>query len=169
LDGLVPRNVCEAVKPPKGERKEIKPLDREQTKALLVEASGHRLEALYVLAVHCGLREGELLALHWEDADLEADKPALLVVYSDSPETGFSWGLRGGGRRGDAAGVGVVSKWRAWVDLEWGGDWQEAAKAVWEGEAGELSRRWGEDTAWMQEAGEVMSRSADWLSAGEIE
>jgi hypothetical protein len=98
-----------------------------------------------------------------------ADKPALLVVYSDSPETGFSWGLRGGGRRGDAAGVGVVSKWRAWVDLEWGGDWQEAAKAVWEGEAGELSRRWGEDTAWMQEAGEVMSRSADWLSAGEIE
>jgi integrase len=71
LDGLVPRNVCEAVKPPKVERKEIKPLDREQTKALLVEASGHRLEALYVLAVHTGMREGELLGLKWEDVDLE--------------------------------------------------------------------------------------------------
>ena len=29
------------------------------------------LEALYVLAVHCGLRQGELLGLKWEDVDLE--------------------------------------------------------------------------------------------------
>jgi integrase len=71
LDGLIPRNVCEAVKPPKVERKEIKPLDREQAKALLEAASGDRLEALYVLAVHTGMREGELLGLKWEDVDLE--------------------------------------------------------------------------------------------------
>jgi integrase len=32
LDGLIPRNVCEAVKPPKVERKQTKPLDREQQK-----------------------------------------------------------------------------------------------------------------------------------------
>jgi integrase len=32
-----------------------------------------------VLAVHCGLREGELLTLRWEDVDLEAAKPALQV------------------------------------------------------------------------------------------
>lgn len=30
-----------------------------------------RLEALYVLAVHRGLRQGELLGLKWEDVDLE--------------------------------------------------------------------------------------------------
>ena len=73
LDGLVPRNVCEAVKPPKVERKEITPLDREQAKALLDTANevGDRLEALYVLAVHTGMREGELLGLKWEDVDLE--------------------------------------------------------------------------------------------------
>jgi integrase len=71
LDGLIPRNVCEAVKPPKAERKEIAPLDREQAKALLEAASGDRLEALYVLAVHTGMREGELLGLKWEDVDLE--------------------------------------------------------------------------------------------------
>jgi integrase len=70
-DGLVPRNVCEAVKPPKVERKEINPLDREQAKALLKVASGDRLEALYVLAVHTGMREGELLGLKWEDVDLK--------------------------------------------------------------------------------------------------
>src|ERR671917_2401770 len=71
LDGLIPRNVCDAVKPPKVERKEIKPLDREQAKVLLEAASGDRLEALYVLAVHTGMREGELLGLRWEDVDLE--------------------------------------------------------------------------------------------------
>jgi integrase len=71
LDGLIPRNICEAVKPPKVERKEIRPLDREQTRALLEAASGDRLEALYVLAIHTGLREGELLGLKWEDVDLE--------------------------------------------------------------------------------------------------
>ena len=71
LDGLIPRNVCEAVKPPKVERKEITPLDRQQAKALLEAASGDRLEALYVLAVHTGMREGELLGLKWEDVDLE--------------------------------------------------------------------------------------------------
>ncbi len=72
LDGLIPRNVCEAVKPPKVERKEITPLDREQAKALLDAASGDRLGTLYVLAVHTGMREGELLGLKWEDVDLES-------------------------------------------------------------------------------------------------
>jgi integrase len=71
LDGLIPRNACDAVKPPKVERKEIKPLDREQAKTLLEAASGDRLEDLYVLAVHTGMREGELLGLKWEDVDLE--------------------------------------------------------------------------------------------------
>jgi integrase len=71
LDGLIPRNVCEAVKPPKVEHKEINPLDRAQAKTLLDAASEDRLEALYVLAVHTGMREGELLGLKWEDVDLE--------------------------------------------------------------------------------------------------
>jgi integrase len=71
MDGLIPRNVCESVKPPRVERKEIMPLDREQTRTLLEHASGDRLEALYVLAVHTGMREGELLGLKWEDVDLE--------------------------------------------------------------------------------------------------
>lgn len=58
---------------------EIKPLDHDGCAAFLEAARGERLEALYVVAVHCGLRQGELLALHWEDVDLDAAKPALLV------------------------------------------------------------------------------------------
>jgi integrase len=71
-DGLIPRNVTEAVKPPQICREEINPLTPEQVKALLEVARGDRLEALYVLAIHTGLRQGELLGLKWEDVDLEA-------------------------------------------------------------------------------------------------
>jgi len=31
--------------------------------------AGDRLEALYVLAIHTGLRQGELLGLKWDDVD----------------------------------------------------------------------------------------------------
>jgi site-specific recombinase XerD len=44
----------------------------EHARALLEAARGDRLEALYVLAIHTGMRQGELLALRWEDVDLEA-------------------------------------------------------------------------------------------------
>ncbi|CAA9407354.1 MAG: Integrase [uncultured Rubrobacteraceae bacterium] len=71
-DSLIPRNATEAVKPPQVRREEIRPLTPEQVKQLLDAARGDRLEALYVLAVHTGLRQGELLGLKWEDVDLES-------------------------------------------------------------------------------------------------
>lgn len=71
-DSLIPRNVCEAVKPPQPRKAEISPLDTEQVRALLDTVSGERVEALYTVAVSAGLRQGELLGLRWEDIDLEA-------------------------------------------------------------------------------------------------
>lgn len=70
--GLVPRNVCSAVKRPRDEEKEIQPLTAEQAAALLKTAAGDRLEAIYVLAVTTGMRLGELMGLQWSDVDLEA-------------------------------------------------------------------------------------------------
>jgi len=61
-DGLIPRNVTEAVKAPQALRKEIKPLNPTQIKALLWAARGDRLEALYIFAIHTGLRRSEILA-----------------------------------------------------------------------------------------------------------
>jgi integrase len=80
-DGLIPRNAADGVKPPRvgAPGEEIKPLGSEECAAFLEASRGERLEALYVLAVHCGLREGELLALRWEDVDLEAVRPTMLV------------------------------------------------------------------------------------------
>ena len=80
-DGLIPRNAADGVKPPQvsAPGEEIKPLDSEECAFFLEASRGERLEALYMVAVHCGLREGELLALRWEDVCLEAVKPAVLV------------------------------------------------------------------------------------------
>ena len=69
---LIPRNVTEAVDPPRERGTEIRPLDKEQVKDLLRYARGERFEALYVLAVTTGMRSGELLGLRWEDVDLRA-------------------------------------------------------------------------------------------------
>jgi integrase len=71
-DGIIPRNVTEAVKPPQVQREEMQPLTVEQVRILFDAANGDRLEALYALAVTTGLRQGELLGLKWDDIDLEA-------------------------------------------------------------------------------------------------
>jgi integrase len=71
-DGLIPRNATEAVRPPQVRREEMRPLTAEQVKVLFEAAKGDRLEALYILAVTAGLRQGELLGLKWDDIDLEA-------------------------------------------------------------------------------------------------
>jgi integrase len=69
--GLVPRNVSEAVDPPRIYRKEMLPLSPVQARTFLEAAREDRLEALYVVALHCGLRQGELFGLRWSDVDLE--------------------------------------------------------------------------------------------------
>ena len=71
-DGLVPRNVTRSVKAPKPTKQEIHPLSCDQAKAFLEVARGDRFEAAYVVALHCGLREGEILGLKWSDIDLNA-------------------------------------------------------------------------------------------------
>jgi integrase len=71
---LVPRNVTEAATAPRPSPKEMRPLSAEEVRKLLEASKGDRLQALWVLAVHTGMRQGELLALKWSDVDLEAGK-----------------------------------------------------------------------------------------------
>ena len=71
-DGLIPRNVADNLKLPRIDREEIDPLTAEEANRLIEAAAGDRLEAIYTIAIHTGLRQGELLSLRWEDLDLEA-------------------------------------------------------------------------------------------------
>jgi integrase len=85
-DGLVPRNVTEAVKAPRQSRKEIPVLTRAQARIFLRTAKGDRLEALYLLAVHTGLRQGELLGLKWSDIDLDRGTLQVRRILSAAKE-----------------------------------------------------------------------------------
>jgi integrase len=76
-DGLIARNVCDLVDPPKPLRREMQTLNEEQARHLLETAKGHRLEFLLTLAIATGMREGEMLALRWSDIDM--DKGVLFV------------------------------------------------------------------------------------------
>ncbi len=68
--GLVSRNVSELVTPPRKEHYEIQPLSIEQVQQLLKALPGNPLEVLFLLALGTGMRQGELLALKWQDIDL---------------------------------------------------------------------------------------------------
>jgi integrase len=67
---MIPRNATDAVKAPRPAPEEMHPLSPEEARKLIEAVRGDTLEALYVLAVHTGMRQGELLALKWEDVNL---------------------------------------------------------------------------------------------------
>ena len=68
---LVPRNVAKLAMPPRIPRREVRPLTPEEARTFLAAIAGDRLEALFVLAIGVGLRQGEILGLRWSDLDLE--------------------------------------------------------------------------------------------------
>jgi len=67
---LIARNVARLVRPPTPEHEEIHPWTDEEARRFLKAASGHRLRALFVVALALGLRRGELLGLRWSDIDV---------------------------------------------------------------------------------------------------
>jgi integrase len=69
--GLIQRNVTEMLRSPRRTTREMMPLTQEQAARFLDVVKGNRFEALYVLALTTGMREGELLGLRWQDVDLE--------------------------------------------------------------------------------------------------
>lgn len=66
--------MAELVEPPKVAKREMRVLSPEEAAKFLEAARGDRLYALYVVAVACGLRIGEILALEWEDIDFTAGR-----------------------------------------------------------------------------------------------
>ena len=70
--GLVVRNVAALVPTPGGPKTVGRSLTLPQAHSLLAAAQDHPLEAAILVALTCGLRPGELLALHWDDIDLDA-------------------------------------------------------------------------------------------------
>src|SRR5262245_66102319 len=69
--GLVVRNVATEEPPPRVEAEKMKILTPAQVRELLVQLAGRPIYTPAVTALFTGTRRGELLALRWEDIDLE--------------------------------------------------------------------------------------------------
>lgn len=79
-DQMVTRNVVSQVDPPRVAVKEVQPLTPDEARRLIRAVEGDRLQALFTVAVSLGLRQGEALALRWQDVNLDAGK--LRVRYT---------------------------------------------------------------------------------------
>ena len=63
-----PAGACEL---PRIERRELRPLDENESRAFLEAIQGHRFETLYTVTLFTGMREGEVLGLKWDRVDFQ--------------------------------------------------------------------------------------------------
>lgn len=70
--GRVMRNAAALVDGPRVPETEVRPLTPAEARGVLDAMRGDRLEALYSVALAMGLRQGEALALRWDDIDFAA-------------------------------------------------------------------------------------------------
>ncbi|MCK1819355.1 site-specific integrase [Streptomyces sp. XM83C] len=73
----IPRNVARNVRTGTPRPRRFEPLTTDEARRFLTTAQDHRLHALFELALHTGLRKGELLGLRWEDLDLGSSTAAI--------------------------------------------------------------------------------------------
>lgn len=68
---LILYNVCDGIELPKQVKKERRVLTTDEQKRLIKELKKDEQGAMYIFALFTGLRRGEVLALQWDDVDLE--------------------------------------------------------------------------------------------------
>lgn len=88
---IIKRNVADAVNPPKQRKPEIKVLDREEVKKLLLVASEQSQEDYEIIytAIYTGMRRGEIIALRWQDVDLEKGVAQIRRSMLRLPDQGY--------------------------------------------------------------------------------
>lgn len=69
--GYIARNVARLAGSVGVQRKEMQCFDQEEARAFITAVSTDRFHALFAIAITLGLRKGELLALRWQDVDLD--------------------------------------------------------------------------------------------------
>jgi len=85
---MIARNVCDAVDPPREANPETKTWTTDEARSFLRLAASDDLAALWLLALNTGIRRGELLALRWQDLDLDLDRGALAIRRTLTRGTG---------------------------------------------------------------------------------
>jgi integrase len=89
---LIERNVAAVVRPPSDHRAELRPWSTAEVSGFLAVTVDHRLHTLFAVGVALGLRKGELLALRWEDVDLDSGMLHVRQNVQRLPEVGLVFG-----------------------------------------------------------------------------
>ncbi|MGW5530752.1 tyrosine-type recombinase/integrase [Streptomyces xanthochromogenes] len=86
----IPRNVARNVRTGTPRPRRFEPLTAVEARTFLTTTSGHRLQALFELALHTGLRKGELLGLRWEDLDLAGGTASIRRTLQRTNSSGLT-------------------------------------------------------------------------------
>ena len=83
---LIPRNPCEDCVVPKPRKLDMRVLSPEQIGAYLEAAQRRELLPMFYLELVSGLRKGELVALRWDDVDLQNRTISVSKQYVRNPD-----------------------------------------------------------------------------------
>jgi len=88
---ILVRNPCDAVDPPKPDKKERNTFTTEETMELLEKAKGTLLHLPIMLAVTTGMRRGEVIGLRWKDINLESGNLSIRQVAEQTKKHGIQF------------------------------------------------------------------------------
>ena len=113
--GMVHRNVCQAVDPPKPGRYEVKVPDIQAITEILDQTQDTPYEAPFYFMTYTGCRRGEAVALKWENVDLDRGVALIVETAQRLKAKGivFQPTKSAAGRRGIALDGGTVERLRA--------------------------------------------------------
>src|SRR4051794_2103992 len=87
---LIPFSPAADLIKPRPKEAEVEVYDETQVKQLLATSKNHRLHAIFVLALTSGMREGEILAVHWPEVNFETRTVSVLRTLKAKKGGGFT-------------------------------------------------------------------------------
>jgi integrase len=83
---LIPRNVAEAVTPPRPEHREVEPMTSREVVRILETVADTDLEMPTILGLGTGMRLGEVLGLRWKDIDLDKRQARIAQTVQETKD-----------------------------------------------------------------------------------
>ncbi|HVM33828.1 MAG TPA: tyrosine-type recombinase/integrase [Actinomycetota bacterium] len=83
---LIPRNIAEAVTPPRPEHREVEPMTSREVVRILETVADTDLEMPTLMGLGTGMRLGEVLGLRWKDIDLEKRSARIAQTVQETKE-----------------------------------------------------------------------------------